>query len=184
MVCCCIFQQEYVKQELIWSGGACRAASPSFIGRLLSLWGRLRNFGVCLTQCWVCGFGWCCRLSLGTEMGQWWACKCHGFSYSSFEASVWDDLVGSLTPLSCNSNSAWSWEQWKVTPFKNTSSYYCSGEVQGPVSVATAWVLLFLLSSSPGFWRPFNSPLYLVAACNSQSQHCVLCICWQSHFLR
>lgn len=61
---------------------------------------------------------------------QWWACKCHGFSYSSFEASMWD-LVGSLTSLSCNSNYAWSWQQWALTPFKNISSYCFSREGPG-----------------------------------------------------
>lgn len=89
-------------------------------------------------------------------------------------------------PLSCSSGCAWSWQQWTLTPFKTTTFYCTSGESLGGwyFSVATAWILLFLLSSSPGFWRPFNSPLYLPTAHNSQAQHCVLCICWHSHFFK
>lgn len=87
-------------------------------------------------------------------------------------------------PLSCSSGCAWSWQQWTLTPFKTTTLYCTSGGSLGGwyFSVATAWILLFLLSSSPGFWRPFNSPLYLTAAHNSETQHCVLCICWHSNF--
>lgn len=167
-------------------------ASPSSIRCLVGFeqdWKILR----CVVWCWVCGFGWCCRLSPKRE-----SLSATGLRVQCFLLElIWGFNLGwpfwcsysmkSMDfPLSCSSGCAWSWQQWTLTPFKTTTLYCTSGEsLRGwYFSVATAWILLFLLSSSPGFWRPFNSPLYLTAAHNSQAQHCVLCICWHSHFFK
>lgn len=77
--------------------------------------------------------------------------------------------------LSCTSNCARSWQQWTLTPFKNITLYCFSREglPNWYFSVVTAWIL-FLLSPSPGFWRPFNSSLYLAAVHNSDIALCVL----------
>lgn len=167
-------------------------ASPSSIRCPVSLEQDWKMLG-CLMWCWVCGFGWCCRLSPDRESlsatGMWLQCflleLIWGFTLGwPFWCSY--SMKNMDFPLSCSSGCAWFWQQWTLTPFKTTTLYCTSGESLGGwyFSVATAWILLFLLSSSPGFWRPFNSPLYLTAAHNSQAQHCVLCICWHSHFLK
>lgn len=167
-------------------------ASPSSIRYLVSLEQDWKILG-CLVWCWVCGFGWCCRLSPERE-----SLSAMGLRVRCFLLQlIWGFNLGwpfwcsysmkSMDfPLSCTSSCAWSWQQWTLTPFKTTALYCTSRECLGGwyFSVATAWILLFLLSSSPGFWRPFNSPLYLSAAHNSQAQHRVLCICWHSHFFK
>lgn len=152
---------------------------PNFVGYLAYLCTRGGILGH-LTQRWVCGFRWYWGLWPKKEsslvIGNW------GFNCNDLHGCYFKERTD--IPLSFTSNGSWSWQQWTLTLFKNTTSYCFSREglANWYFSVVTARILLFLLSSSPRFRRPFNSPLYLAASRNSQSQHCVPYICWQSAF--
>lgn len=58
---------------------------------------RLIDFGFwCGAGC--VGLGDAAGCHLKEKACQQWGCECDAFSYSLFEASIWDDLFGALTP--------------------------------------------------------------------------------------